>query len=149
MSASLARLDINVDNPKVNATGVQASSKARSSVEVKNSCNCFKNCFPCFGSKEKDAYEEQQEKTKELARKSFSSAEIHPDPRRMVRSPGFDPLPIIKSEDMTEFRPMPIVHHVEMTHSVAINVQCDHSPGTSPQSPSPLSTDSVDSISGD
>lgn len=51
MTAALASAKVNVDRPHVEVAGVQSM---RNSVEIKNSCNCFQNCFPCFKKKPKD-----------------------------------------------------------------------------------------------
>lgn len=147
MSLISARMEL--DNPKVDATAVKASSHVKSSVEVKNSCNCFKICCPCFKSKEKDSQKLQQKKTEEIAHKAFFPPREDSTPGRLVRSPSYDSLPAIKSEDMTEFKPMPIVQNTSITNNVAINISNLHSSGTTPQASASVSYSSTDSSSGD
>ena len=65
MTAALAAAKVNVDRPHIEVSGVQSM---RNSVEIKNSCNCFQACFPCFGKKVKPSHQEQHSKAHEVAR---------------------------------------------------------------------------------
>ena len=66
MTAALAAAKVNVDRPHVEVAGVQSM---RNSVEVKNSCNCFQSCFPCFKPKKKHHHHDK--KTQEVAHKAI------------------------------------------------------------------------------
>lgn len=68
MTAALASAKVNVDRPHVEVTGVQSM---QNTVKVKNSCNCFQACFPCFGKKVKPSHQEEHAKAHEVATSSL------------------------------------------------------------------------------
>lgn len=132
MTAALVSGKVDVNKPTVHATGARA--EARSSVEVKDSCNCFKFCFPCFGKKT-EKRSDTDRRTHGIATDTLQRTE-GPDSSRHAqvrRSPAFD--------DMTEFTMMPR----QQQQTVVVNVTCDHSTGTTPQQSSPVASDSSES----
>lgn len=84
MTAALAsaKADIKFDHPKA-----EAKAQARSSVEINDSCNCFKFCLPCFGKKKirKDSRAMQADRrTQDAAQAVLSGDPFSP------RGGGFD-----------------------------------------------------------
>ena len=109
MTAALAAAKVNVDIPNtdVNVSGVK---EMRSSVEVKNSCNCFQNCFPCFKRRAKhDARKIREQRTIEIMQSAL--APVPPTSARndLVRSPKID-----------------AISHPHMT--VDVHIDCGDSP---------------------
>jgi hypothetical protein len=87
MSVGLSSAKVDIPDARVNLSGVH---EMRSSVEVKNSCNCFQNCFPCFKKKpKKDPRSIREQKTVEIMRSALAPAPV-PSDGRLVRSPNMD-----------------------------------------------------------
>lgn len=89
MSAGLVSAKVDVPDARVNLSGVQ---EMRSSVEVKNSCNCFQNCFPCFGKrvKKEDPRKIRNQETLEIMKNALESQPS--SSARVVRSQGMEDL---------------------------------------------------------
>ena len=88
MTAALVSGKIDVNDPRATA-----NATARSSVEINDSCNCFKFCFPCFGRKvKKDPRDIRIDRTNEIMRDAFRLPETtrNTDQGRLVRSPGME-----------------------------------------------------------
>jgi hypothetical protein len=87
------KADVTFEEPIMNA-----EVKNRSSVEITDSCNCFKFCLPCFGKKvvKKDPRSETAAKTMELMQATIPSQPTISTPRHsstsMVRSPKMETL---------------------------------------------------------
>lgn len=117
---------VEIDHPKVKATGADASGRARSSIEVKDSCNCCRFCFPCFGKKaaKKDPRKESDTRSLEIMRRAQESQmDIYSSvSRTIVRSPASENLASIPA--------------------VAACIPCDNHPSTA----SPLSELSADPL---
>lgn len=85
MTAALVSGKVDVPDARVDVSGVK---EMRSSLEVKNSCNCFQNCFPCFGRKARKI------DPRSLKAQQFQEAvrTVFPGDGTMVRSPNMDGL---------------------------------------------------------
>jgi hypothetical protein len=135
MSAGLVSAKVDIDHPTANVTGAHAS--ARSSVEVKDSCNCCLFCFPCFGKK---VVKKKQPDPRVANLRDDTIIRPTSMPTMDVDSARF--APVRKSpayDDMSQFVHMPSQQNVTVT------VVCDHSPGTTPSGPSPFISDSSES----
>jgi len=144
-----ASANMDVDHPVVHATGAKAS--ARSSVEIKDSCNCFKFCFPCW-SKKTEKQSDIDKQTTDIARKAMTRS--HPEyaqsHSQVRRSPGIDDLASVRVSPtvdipITVTSPRP-ENMTSNTQNISITVHCDHSPGTTPQSVSPMNSTSSESF---
>lgn len=88
MTAGLITGKIDVNDPRATA-----NASARSSVEISDSCNCCKFCFPCFGRKvKKDPRDIRIDRTTEIMREAFRIPETprNTNSGRLVRSPGME-----------------------------------------------------------
>ncbi len=86
MTAGLVtgKADVTFDHPKATA-----KAEARSRVEVNDSCNCFKFCFPCCYKKEPTPYQARTRRTMEIAQTTLAQP-AQPSPP--VRPPSNDEL---------------------------------------------------------
>lgn len=90
---------------------VHGEAHAHSSIEVKDSCNCFKFCFPCFGRKIKkeDPRKLRNSRTLDIM-KSAIAADPMPSARAspaiLVPHPEYNRTTIVNLTDRSSDRPV-------------------------------------------
>lgn len=89
MTAALAsaKADIRFDRPKA-----EAKAEARSSVEINDSCNCFKFCLPCFGKKKVKVDARRYDADRRAMEAAHAALAPKPSDDALVRSPRIDNL---------------------------------------------------------
>ena len=126
MTASLVsgKVDISVEKPVLKTTGAKVVGK--SSVSVKDSCNCFKFCMPCWGKKNKrQERSDADDRVDTAAHRDFTGDNI---PTMMVPSDALMHSPVISDRGS---------NHSQI-QNITVTVHCDHSPSVSPQGSVPV-----------
>lgn len=111
---------------------VHGEAHAHSSVEVHDSCNCFKFCFPCFGKKvvKKDPRAVRNSRTAEIARDAISGdQQASPTHRaKIVPHPDYNQTTTVDLTERSSDRPvrshgMEDKHAAHAGHDLSVHVK--------------------------